>query len=263
MPLWLLVQRGTSKPMTLDHRVAKLFQGARDEICTEGDVALLIDSPGGYADVAYRIARVFQRCEGSFTVIIPRYAKSAATLLALGADEVIMGRDAEIGPLDAQLWDGEREEHSSALDEVQALEQLHKVALEQLDQTMMMMVTNIRKRTDVLLPHATKFVNDMMRPLLDKVDTVHYAKQARILKIAEEYARRLMANRPRHEANRVADKLVNGYPEHAFVIDRDETERERFLPVIEPSDEVTEALERVERYLWKNNTLAFGRVEES
>ncbi|NLF30567.1 MAG: hypothetical protein GX591_06735 [Planctomycetes bacterium] len=38
-----------------------------------------------------------------FRVIIPNEAKSAATLIALGADEIVMGPTSEIGPIDAQI----------------------------------------------------------------------------------------------------------------------------------------------------------------
>ena len=40
---------------------------------------------------------------GEFRVIVPEYAKSAATLIALASDKVIMGLASELGPIDAQL----------------------------------------------------------------------------------------------------------------------------------------------------------------
>lgn len=226
-------------------------------------MALLIDSPGGLGDAAYQIARILQR-DGGFTVVIPRYAKSAATLLSLGADEAIMGEDAEIGPLDAQLWDQEREEPASALNEVQALDQLHKVALEHLDKTMLTMVAGTRKRTDVLLPIAAKFVSDMMRPMLEKIDAVHYAKQSRILAVAEHYAIRLLCNRgvDEDEARSTADSLVNRYPEHGFVIDRHEAENRALLPLIDTAAPIPDAVRRLEAALWHHPITAFGRLEE-
>jgi len=39
------------------------------------------------------------------TVMVPFYAKSAASLIALGADELILGRAGELGPLDPQVMD--------------------------------------------------------------------------------------------------------------------------------------------------------------
>src|SRR5262249_13538819 len=68
-------------------------------------MALLIHSKGGYAEPAYRIARLLQkRCAG-FTSIVPQAAMSAATLLTLGANSIVLGEDAELGPLDAQFFD--------------------------------------------------------------------------------------------------------------------------------------------------------------
>ncbi len=49
---------------------------------------LVIDSGGGYAQAAFQIANLFRRHAGGFTAVVPRYAKSAATLLTLGADEI-------------------------------------------------------------------------------------------------------------------------------------------------------------------------------
>jgi hypothetical protein len=263
LPVWMLIQNDHTKSNTLDYSILRRYFDARAELAACGRIALVVDSPGGLGDVAYQIARVLQRDDG-FTVVIPRFAKSAATLLSLGATEAIMGEDAEIGPLDAQQWDPEREEAGSALNEVQALDQLHTVALEHLDRTMVTMVGGTRKRTEVLLPIAARFVTDMMRPMLEKIDAVHYAKQARILAVAEHYAVRLLihAGVSQNEADRIADTLVNRYPEHGFVIDRQEVEDRQLLQLIDPPDEVKDAVRQVEHAIWKHPLTALGKLEE-
>lgn len=259
MPVWLLVQHGPK--VMLDEGVLHRFLMERNDLESEGPVALIVDSPGGFADVAYKIARMLCSHAGGFTAVIPRYAKSAATLLTLGATSVVMGADAELGPLDVQVYDEEREERGSALNEIQALEQLHKVALEQLHETLVLLQLATHKRSDVLLPHACKLVSDMMAPLLDKIDTVHYAKQSRRLKVAEEYAIRLMARRCGVvEAKTAADQIVTRYPEHSFVIDREEAKR--FVNVIDAPDEVLRAMRRIEIHLRENELAAVGRLRE-
>jgi hypothetical protein len=147
---------------------------------------------------------------------------------------------------------------------VQALDQLHSVALEHLDRTMTTMMGGTRKKTDVLLPIAAKFVTDMMRPMLEKIDAVHYAKQARVLAVAEEYAVRLLihAGVPRRAAERIADTLVNRYPEHGFVIDRDEVADKGLLQLNEPSDTVMAAVNLVEQRLWDSKMTALGKLVE-
>lgn len=262
MPVWFLVQKGESTPATsmLGPHLYRQFHRERDRMKAEGPAVLVIDSGGGYAQAAFQIANLFRRHAGGFVAVVPRYAKSAATLLTLGADEILMGEDAELGPLDAQLWDPDREEPGSALDEVQALERLHTVALEQLDQTMILLQMRTPKKTEILLPIASKFSTDMMVPLLDKVDTVHYARQARVLKVAEDYAVRLLHGNYGEDAKTIADKLVNGYPEHGFVIDRDEADS--LLGIGNASDEAAEAIANMEDFLVHGKLTAIGRLEE-
>jgi hypothetical protein len=67
---------------------------------------LVINSPGGVADTAEKIVslcRSFLKEGQAFRVIVPYQAKSAATMVALGADVVVMGITSELGPIDPQM----------------------------------------------------------------------------------------------------------------------------------------------------------------
>jgi hypothetical protein len=72
------------------------------------DLHILLDSPGGDGEIAIRIVRAAQsRCK-ELTIIVPDQAKSAATLLSLGAHHIMMGPSSDLGPIDPQfLKDGE------------------------------------------------------------------------------------------------------------------------------------------------------------
>ena len=53
---------------------------------------LIINSPGGDGNVAEKIITMCrQRFTKSFKVIVPNFAKSAATMIALGSDKIQMG----------------------------------------------------------------------------------------------------------------------------------------------------------------------------
>lgn len=70
------------------------------------DIDVIIHSGGGDADAAYHIAVILQElCKGKLTMIVPRFAKSAATLLACGGDVIVMDLPSELGPLDPQVQD--------------------------------------------------------------------------------------------------------------------------------------------------------------
>lgn len=68
------------------------------------DLHVMLDTPGGDGEAAVRMARSAQaRCK-SLTVIVPNQAKSAGTLLAMGAHQILMGPTSDLGPVDPQLY---------------------------------------------------------------------------------------------------------------------------------------------------------------
>lgn len=67
---------------------------------------VIIHSLGGDADAAYHIAKILRGyCKGKLTFIVPRSAKSAATLLCCSGDSIIMDKPSELGPVDPQRLD--------------------------------------------------------------------------------------------------------------------------------------------------------------
>ena len=65
---------------------------------------LMINCPGGDPNAAEKLLMMCrERFTKSFSVIVPDYAKSAATMIALGSDKILMGYLAELGPIDPQL----------------------------------------------------------------------------------------------------------------------------------------------------------------
>jgi ClpP class serine protease len=69
----------------------------------ERPIDLLLHTPGGLVLAAEQIARALQRHPGKVTVLVPHYAMSGGTLLALAADEILMDPAAVLGPVDPQL----------------------------------------------------------------------------------------------------------------------------------------------------------------
>lgn len=71
---------------------------------TVENLDLIIHSGGGVGVTAEKIVEMFrQHCTKEFRVIVPNMAKSAATMIALGADKIVMGYCSELGPIDAQI----------------------------------------------------------------------------------------------------------------------------------------------------------------
>ena len=64
---------------------------------------IVLHTPGGLVLAALQIARAIHKHEGKVTAIVPHYAMSGGTLIALAADEIVMSEYAVIGPVDPQL----------------------------------------------------------------------------------------------------------------------------------------------------------------
>jgi ClpP class serine protease len=71
--------------------------------CTTDRIDLLIQTPGGVIDACEKLISVLKLRVKSYRVLIPGSAKSAGTIIALSSDEIVMGSDSELGPIDPQF----------------------------------------------------------------------------------------------------------------------------------------------------------------
>ena len=66
-------------------------------------IDVILHTPGGLALAALQIARALRGHPGRVTVFVPHFAMSGGTLIALGADEIVMSEHAMLGPIDPQI----------------------------------------------------------------------------------------------------------------------------------------------------------------
>ena len=80
-----------------------LFEETLYDADPSHDLHVMLATPGGDGETAIRLVRQAQsRCR-ELTVIVPDQAKSAGTLLALGAHCILMGPTSDLGPVDPQF----------------------------------------------------------------------------------------------------------------------------------------------------------------
>ena len=70
---------------------------------SDSPIDLIIHTPGGLALASVQIAFALKDHPAKTTVIVPHYAMSGGTLIALAADEILMDPHAVLGPVDPQL----------------------------------------------------------------------------------------------------------------------------------------------------------------
>ena len=90
---------------------------------------MILFTEGGDADAAYKISRLLQQWYGQFTCFLPGYCKSAGTIVLMGANEIVINDDGEMGPVDIQMAKkDELAEYQSGLTVLTALTALHDKA---------------------------------------------------------------------------------------------------------------------------------------
>lgn len=189
-------------------------------------VDLWLDSPGGSARGAYKIALLLRSIACRVRVVIPDYAKSAATLLSLVADEIYMGPAAELGPLDVQLdYEKSPGMRVSALDRIGNLNQITEAARE----IVLGLGGEVRYKTRLGRAETVSVMADLasslLKPLVSQVDPTILQQANRMLKEAAGYGKRLMLTREdcsRELAMSLPERLTKDYPTHGYAISLDE-----------------------------------------
>ncbi|WP_164561476.1 SDH family Clp fold serine proteinase [Nitratidesulfovibrio vulgaris] len=215
---------------------------------TRPNALLILKTYGGSPDTAYRIARAFQiayatrqRADtqsrapiGKFYVYIDGPCMSAGTLIATGADVVILTERAEFGPLDTQIRkQDELGERTSGLVPVQAFDSL----LRQSYSTFRHIFKRLRFDDDMGFSTRTaadiagQLTVGLLGPVYGQIDPSRLAEFERLLNIGAAYGERLSNGNLKEGA---IGKLLATYPTHSFIIDSLEA-RDIFVNIEDPS----------------------------
>ena len=199
-------------------------------------IDLWLESGGGNAHSAYKIALLLRAYASRLLVVVPDFAKSAATLLALAADEIYMGLAAELGPLDAQIPnEGGIVTMISALDVARSLEELTETSMAQAFKggADVLQITGLSRAES--LEAMLTFSAQFMEPIIRQMDPRMIHWSSTLLDVAMSYGTRLLSGRegagPHPEAENIPRSLVEDYPSHGFVISREEAAGRLGLPV--------------------------------
>lgn len=207
---------------------------------------LILYTYGGDPHSAFRIARALQHhySEG-VTLFIPHYCKSAGTLIAIGAKELVISDMGELGPLDVQLVKtSEMFERSSGMDIAQGIEALRVQALETFKNFSVEIKIGSKLSTKIATEVATEMTAGLFGPVFAQIDPTRMGEIQRATHIAFKYGK-ILERKWRNIKDNGVSKLIADYPSHAFVIDRKEA-RDIFKEVRAPDQAEVELLKKVD-----------------
>ncbi|MBD3341749.1 MAG: hypothetical protein GF353_21775 [Candidatus Lokiarchaeota archaeon] len=157
-------------------------------------ILLILYSDGGIIGSAYLISKLCREySNGKFVIVVPRRAKSAATLLCCGSDEIHLGSLSELGPIDPQIGN------------------LPALGLKNSVEHIADLIEKYPKASDMF----AKYLHLSLQPM-------HLGYFERVAESAVQYAERLLKTHTKNlksEPSKIANDLVYSYKDHGFVID--------------------------------------------
>ncbi len=197
---------------------------------------IILDCPGGDIYTSVKMVDTIRSKFSSVKFAIPLYAKSAATLMSLSADEIIMSPQSELGPLDLPYEHPHLEgEMISAYDVVRSVEYLQDLAVQKaLDDIGLKIRKSVGLSRKDSVTMAIKFATDLVTPILCKEDPRVIYVCFRLLLISQIYGTEFLRdymfrNSPsyirREQPSKIAYRLIWDYPDHGFSIRRVEAKK--------------------------------------
>lgn len=171
---------------------------------------------GGDPDVAFRLIRTLKRHYRSVILSVFGLCKSAGTLIALGADKIVMGEFGEFGPLDIQTVKAdEMMSRSSGLDIFKAIGVLKSANYDSFLSYFFGIIGHSRGMitAKTAADIASQLSTGLFAPIMEKIEPLSIGEMQRKMNIAREYGKRLNSD------ENALDRLVNDYPSHGFAID--------------------------------------------
>ncbi len=99
-----VVSDRSNLPFAIGGDTPRLFYDHLDgQMGDKNRLDLFLYAPGGDSSVPWRLVSLFREFSKEFNVLIPFRAYSAATMIALGSDTIVMGPKGELGPIDPTI----------------------------------------------------------------------------------------------------------------------------------------------------------------
>jgi hypothetical protein len=226
LPIFYSINRYVAKP-DVDYIYEALLS-----IEDKSNIDVILFSHGGDPDQAYLIGSMLQEFTNKkLTVIVPRIAKSAATLIACAADELIMLPSSELGPIDPVIESPETKRYVPVLSLMESFEILVKKGLSE----------------------------EVIKEVLHRIPVTELGDYNRLADHTKSLAERLLVRRmfrdEKDVAESIAEKLCKGYKSHYASITLSDV-RELGLKLVDITKDVKDAIWNLHK-LWIDKVIEY------
>lgn len=216
--------------------VIDIFVDVLDDIGPTQRISLLLHTNGGNTAAAWRLVNLLKTFCDELEVMIPYKAMSAGTLISLGAQSIVMSKQAALGPIDPSLVHplGPQVPHGGQLARM-------PVSVEAIRGYMDAATQDFGIKDDIALGRILTDLSDKVHPLvLGEI----FRSRAQIRFLAEKLLNGHIRSQEQIQA--IVDFLCADSGSHDYTINRREA-RALGLPVEQPSADLYEKLKALHR----------------
>lgn len=205
------------------------------DIGVTNELALFLYTPGGDSIAGWGLVNLLRQYCDKLKVLIPFRALSCGTLIALGADEIIMGRHGLLSPIDPSV-------NSPFNPPAPGIQQPGGVSLLPVSVEDMIGFLDLARR-EIGLKGKDSMVS-VLNTLADKVHPLALGAVYRAREETSSLAKRLLLIHSSDQAkiDRIVARLTKELPTHNYLIGRKEALKDIELHINEPSEEIDQIM---------------------
>ncbi len=208
------------------------LEAGRNEAKTGVD--LFIHSNGGQGTVPWRVVSLIREYTAKFAVLVPHRAFSAATLMAMGADEIIMHRMGNLGPIDPSVANHFNPPHP------QNPGQSLPISVEDVTAYFKLIQEEIGIHHEDELIQAVIALTEKIHPLaLGNVQRSHHQARMMARKLLKQH---MVRDNQENDIDEIIDNLKSNLFYHGHPINRKEARLDLKLKVIDAPDDLADVM---------------------
>ena len=224
--------------MQITNDAIVIFRKHLDSIGKQDKIGLFLYSRGGDMMTPLRLVRLIREYCNFFEVLIPYRAHSAATLISLGADKIVLGKLGELSPIDPTT------DHPFNPDDPTDPKKTRKVRISVEDLTSYFMLA--REKAEVREEQMGSIFNE----LTNKIHPLALGNIYRGYRMIRILAEKLLLfhldkNKDKHIIDNVIKKLTEELCIHGYLISRNEADKDLGLKVEEPDEDLENLIWRL------------------
>lgn len=225
-------RRGLETKIATD--VFPMFHKHLTQIKSQERIDLFLYSPGGITIAGYAFVNLFREFCDEFNVIIPFKALSCATLIALGANEIVMTKIGQLSPIDPSV--------------IHPLSPIAKIPGQPIGRIAPVNVEDVSAFIDLAKKEANLSEEDSMKKVFEilalNVNPLVLGAVQRSREQIAFLATKLMECHTKDEGQikKTVDILTRERFSHDYIISRREAQEELGLNIVVPDDELTKLI---------------------